>query len=172
VPASGAAEYSDTTETEFFDAVDLALLRCPIEAQSLPFSFTPLPLLHDVISAGWPFGLELPRGFPHEPPMWHLRAFKGYVVTRRALRHLPAAPPGYEISFIPPTGLSGAPLIIGDSAPRAIAGIVLMHHRAVHGDRSMDLGLALDAEELLTLDSKILGGSIAEKLFGRARLVR
>jgi hypothetical protein len=47
-----------------------------------------------------------------------------------------------------------------------------MHHRAEHGDRSMDLGVALDAEELLTLESKILGGSIAEKLFGRARLVR
>jgi hypothetical protein len=56
--------------------------------------------------------------------LWHLRAFKGYVVTRRALRHLPAAPPGYEISFIPPIGLSGAPLMIGDFAPRAIAGIV------------------------------------------------
>ena len=50
--------------------------------------------------------------------------------------------------------------------------MILKHHTAEFGGRQMDLGLALAIEELLTLDSKLLGGSVAERLFRRTRLVR
>ncbi len=36
----------------------------------------------------------------------------------------------------------------------------------------MDLGIALDIEEILTLDSRIVGGSIAERLFRRPKIIR
>ncbi len=50
--------------------------------------------------------------------------------------------------------------------------MVQRHHTAEYLERRMDLGLALDVEELLTLDSRIVGGSIAERLFGRPRIDR
>jgi hypothetical protein len=39
-------------------------------------------------------------------------------------------------------------------------------------ERKMDLGLTLDIEELLTLESRIVGGSIAEILFQQPILKR
>ena len=114
---------------------------------------------------GFAFGLE--------PPVFHIRAFKGYVVNRRELNRLGGCPPGYELSFVPPPGLSGAPFLtyLPDGAP-AVTGIILYHHTAEIGERKMELGLALDIEEILTLESKLSGGSIAERLFRRQQLRR
>jgi hypothetical protein len=159
---------------EVFDHLDLALLRCPtLEAEILPIHFDSLGYLEDVFAAGYPFGFEL------TPPTLHLRAFKGYVVTRRGLDRLPwreddSQSPRrtafYELSFLPPAGLSGAPLLtlrVG-GAP-AVVGVVLGQHRAEQGGSSMQLGLALAIEALLTIESEIIGGSIAELLFQRPR---
>lgn len=89
---------------ELFDDIDVALLHCPgLAADILPFSFMPLPYLADVFCAGFAFGFQ--------PPVFHMRAFKGHIVNRRELDLLKAGPPGYELSFIAPPGLSGAPLV-------------------------------------------------------------
>ncbi len=153
-------------DSEVFAEIDLALLHCPgLQAEILPFNFAPLGFLTDVSAMGFAFGFE--------PPTAHLRAFKGYVVNRRALTILPAEPPGYELSFVPPPGLSGAPLLV--SLPNgydAVTGVILKHHTAEFQERKMELGLALDIEELLTLDSKIIGGSVAEGLFRQPRIQR
>jgi hypothetical protein len=152
-------------DAEVFEHLDLALLVCPnLEAEILPVSFAAQSFLAEVVPYGYPFGLEMPN--------YYLRAFRGHVVTRRSLTILPGAPPGYELSFVPPPGLSGAPLLLPAGGGEAVTGIVLKHHKAEFQDRSMELGLALDIEELLTLDSRILGGSIAERLYGQPRLVR
>jgi hypothetical protein len=151
---------------EVFDDIDLALLYCPnLSAEILPFNFIPLNFLEDVFTMGFPFGFE--------PPVYHLRAFKGHVVTRRRLTNLSAMPPGYELSFVPPPGLSGAPLlkVLPEGSP-VVAGMLLQHHTAEYRERRMELGLALDIEELLTLESRIVGGSIGERVFGRSHLVR
>jgi len=50
--------------------------------------------------------------------------------------------------------------------------MVLKHHTAEYRERRMDLSLALDIEELLTLESRIVGGSIAERPFDRPRIAR
>jgi len=151
---------------ELFENIDLAVLHCPgLQAEILPFNFASLGFLVDVFAMGFAFGFE--------PPVSHLRAFKGYVVNRRALTILPGLPPGYEVSFVPPPGLSGAPLLTSlPSGTIAVTGMILKHHTAEFGDRRMDLGLALDIEEILTLESRILGGSIAERLFRQARVQR
>ncbi len=151
---------------EIFKDIDLAILYCPnLSAEILPFNFSPLNFLMDVFTMGFPFGFE--------PPTYYLRAFKGHVVTRRSLTSLPGDPPGYELSFVPPPGLSGAALLTSSSdGSTMVTGIVLQHHTAEYREQRMDLGLALDIEELLTLESRIANGSIAERIFNRQRLVR
>jgi hypothetical protein len=133
------------SDFEIFDSIDLAILNCiNLSAEILPFNFTPLNFLDDVFTMGFPFGFE--------PPVYHLRAFKGYIVTRRSLTSLPGRPPGYELSFVPPPGLSGAPLLtlLPDGSP-VIKGILLQHHTAEYRERRMELGIALDIEEILTI---------------------
>ena len=158
-------------DADEFPQIDIAILKCPgLEASRLPFDFTPLEYLSEVGAMGFPFGLTLTPGGPH---VQVLRAFKGHVVTRRGLTEYgPVVPPGYETSFVPPPGLSGAPLLsLGSKL--AIKGVVLKEYVAelAHApERKMMLGLALDIEELLTLDSRLVGGSIAEKLFRRDRI--
>ncbi len=151
---------------EVFDGIDLALLHCPnLTADILPFNFNPLNFFMDVGTVGYPFGLERPN--------YYLRAFKGHVVTRRRLKSLPDEPPGYELSFIPPPGLSGAPLLIqSPDGTTAITGMVLQHYITEYRDRRMELGLALDIQELLALSSRLLNGKISEKIFKCAPLVR
>jgi hypothetical protein len=151
---------------ELFEDIDLALLHCPgLQAEILPFNFDPLEFLVDVFAMGFAFGLE--------PPFFHLRAFKGYVVNRRSLTSLRGHPPGYELSFVPPPGLSGAPLLTSfPGGPDAVTGVILQHFTAEFNGRRMELGLALDIGEILTLESKILGGSIAERLFRQTRIRR
>jgi hypothetical protein len=152
-------------DVEVYEHLDLALLRCPnLGAEILPVSFAPQSFLTEVVTYGYPFGLEMPN--------YYLRAFRGHVVTRRTLTILPGAPPGYELSFVPPPGLSGAPLLLPVAGGEMVTGVVLKHHKAEFQDRSMELGLALDIEEVLTLDSRILGGTIAQQLYRRPQLIR
>jgi len=157
-------------DAEVYEDIDLALLHCPnLGAEILPVNFAALTWLTDVVAFGYAFGLEL-ADLPGQPHVYQLRAFKGHVINRRGLTQLRGVPPGYEVSFVPPPGLSGAPLLfsVGDSP--AVTGIVLKHHSAELAGRHMDLGLVLDSEELLTLESRLVGGSIAERLFRRERI--
>jgi len=158
-------------DAETFPDVDLALMLCPnLRAEILPLSFEPLTWLTDVFAIGYAFGLEVAAN-NGEPHVYHLRAFKGHVVTRRGLTHLRGVPPGYELSFPPPPGLSGAALLVPqDETSAAVIGVVLTHHTAELAGRRMDLGLAVDSEELLTIESRLVGGSIAERLFQRKQL--
>jgi hypothetical protein len=155
-------------DAETFPDVDLALMYCPnLHAEVLPFVFEPLSFLADVFAIGYAFGSELAAN-EGEPHVYHLRAFKGHVVTRRGLTKLRGVPPGYELSFVPPPGLSGAALLVQQDNIAAVAGIVQTHHTAELAGRRMELGLAVDSEELLTINSRIVGGSIAERVFQRA----
>lgn len=156
-------------DAEVFPRIDLALLRCSaMKASTLPISVTPLWYLDDVAAFGFAFGLRVSGG--GDPHIFALRAFKGHVVTRRGLTELPGVPPGYEVSFIPPPGLSGAALLLLKPQGPVVSGVVLKHHKAELEERKMELGLALDIEEILTLDSRIVGGSIAERIFKRERV--
>jgi hypothetical protein len=159
------------TDAEEFPLIDVAFLRCPaVDTPKLRFDFATLDYLSEIAAMGFPFGVTM---LSEERGVLILRAFKGHVVTRRGLVELSAlAPPGYETSFVPPPGLSGAPLISFDGKV-AVRGIMLREHTAELGtdpERKMTLGIALDIEELLTLDSRLLGGSVAEKAFLRARI--
>lgn len=159
-------------DSEHFRGIDFVILSCPrLQTPVLQFDFTPLDYLSEVSACGYPFALTLTQ---NGPPVKYLRAFAGTVVTRRGLTELPSVPPGYETSFVPPPGLSGAPLLSLNSGV-AIRGMMLREHVAQleHArERQMTLGIALDIEELLTLQSRIVGGSLAETLFGMRFLDR
>lgn len=159
-------------DAELYKGIDLALMRCPdLGAEILPIDFGALTWLADVFAFGFPFGLEL-ADLPGQPHHYQLRAFKGHVVNRLALRDLPAAPPGYEVSFVPPPGLSGAPLLCSIGNSLAVKGVMLKHRGFEQAGRRMDLGLAVGIEELLTLESKLVGGSIAKQVFQRELIQR
>ncbi len=166
----GRQQVQTVRDEEVFGDIDLALLHCPnLFAEILPFNFAPLGYLTDIAAVGFAFGLEV-NAIEGEPHVHQLRAFKGHVMTRRGLVHLRGVPPGYEVSFVPPPGLSGAPVLLPQGDSLVVTGVVLEQHTAELAGRRMDLGLAIDAEELLTLDSRLVGGSIAEKLFRRSKL--
>jgi len=151
---------------ELFKDIDLAIMYCPnLSAEILPFDFSPLNFLVDVFAMGFPFGFE--------PPTYYLRGFKGHIVTRRTLTSLTGVPAGYELSLIPPPGLSGAALLSNKlDGSTMINGMILRHHIAEYRGYQMVLGIALDIEEILFLESRIVNGSIAERLFNRNRLIR
>ena len=123
-------------DADVFPDIDLALMHCPnLTAEILPMNFEPLDWLTDVFSFGYVFGLEVAAG-PGEEHVYHLRAFRGHVMTRRGLMQLKGVPPGYEVSFVPPPGLSGAALLViqADGAV-AVTGVVLQHHVAELAER-------------------------------------
>ena len=159
-------------DKEEYPAIDFALLKCTgLKTPKLAFDFRPLDYLDEVFACGFPFAITVVQA---EAYAYYLRAFAGHIVTRRGLTELPAIPPGYETTFVPPPGLSGAPLITAGSH-LAIRGIVLKEHIAELAhvpERKMNLGIALDIEELLTIDSRLVGGSVARMIFERDKLDR
>jgi hypothetical protein len=166
------AQVQVVKDADLFPDIDLAILLCPgLTVGKLEFEFRTLPYLATVASLGFPFGLTLNRVPPHT---YILRGFKGNIVTRRGLTELPAVPPGYETSFVAPPGLSGAPLLSMDRREPAVVGMMLREDTLQIGQgdaaRSMKIGIALDIQELLTLDCKFVGGSIAERVFHTDRI--
>lgn len=102
-----------------------------------------------------------------------IRGFKGHIVTRR--RYFKGNTVGfrgtgqptiYELSFVPPQGMSGAPLI------SYVKGLGPQVHGVIFGWDTIRvnrlptcIGIAVDSTELLRHQSRVVGGSIAEKVF-------
>ena len=152
-------------QVEGFDGIDVALLYCP-GLRSLPplhVDFAPLTYFEEVQAIGFPFALE-----PAETGQMVLvlRAFAGHIVTRRTMYHVPGQPAGYELSFIPPPGLSGAPLFVFRNGEPRLCGMVIQNHHIEMFGKAADIGVALDIREFVRLESTIVGGSLGEKVFG------
>lgn len=152
-------------DVELFDEQDLALMVAPAlaDAAVLPYYFEPLYWWTRVRAIGFPFSVDPER------LVLEMRAFEGHVVNRRELYQLPGQPPGYEVSFLAPPGLSGAPLLTEVDGTTAICGMILQQATNETAGVVTSLGIALDISELLCLDSRLLGGSIAQVAFGRPK---
>ncbi len=165
-------EGSVVVDADQFPSVDLTIMKCPAlpSPPTFLYRFQPMDYLQDVAACGFPFGFTLLPGNPPQP-LGILRSFRGNIVTRRGLDALPAVPPGYETSFPAPPGLSGAPLLSIEGEPR-VRGVIVGEFSAntTTTHQPMTLGTAVDIEVLLTLDSKFVGGSVAENLFKKKRL--
>jgi hypothetical protein len=158
------------TDGEVFAPSDLAIMACNITHAAMPVSFDPLAIFDDVQANGFPFGQERMHDV--------IRGFKGHVVTRR--RYLKGNSVGfrgsgqpviYELSFVPPQGMSGAPLVsyVKHSGPM-VHGIIVGWDTIRVNRLPTRIGIAVDSTELLRCDSRLLGGSVAEKVFGIASL--
>jgi len=89
---------------ELVKAIDLAILEAPSLANlpAFPIDFDrKLEFLANASALGFPLAMD--AEFVTCIP----RAFGGHVVRRRELYQLPGQPPGYELSFPAPEGLSG-----------------------------------------------------------------
>jgi hypothetical protein len=153
------------TQAERVDAIDFALLECPSLAHlaPLPIDFDRrLGMLRSASAVGFPVAVE--AEYVHAIA----RGFAGYVVCRRELYHLPGQPPGYELSFSAPQGLSGAPLIsaeLSNGEPFCYGWIVQQGTLGV-GDEKTAVGVAVSVETLLSVNSKMLNRPLAA-LWGR-----
>lgn len=115
------------------------------------------------------------------------RAFQGYVVARNP-RFRPVGMTGepfcvYELSFPAPVGLSGAPLMAGRDSSTRVAGVVIGNAetelvvyrwreeeregnvaRSVEQNEFLKLGVAVAAEEILKMESRLAGSTIEAHL--------
>jgi hypothetical protein len=156
---------------ERFDDVDVALIACKLPAIAvLRWQDPPLRYLDDVSAFGFPYAVDIDEG----PAQFRLsmRAFKGYVITRRTLKSLPGRPPGYEVSASFPAGLSGAPLL--RAAPGipdlVLSGMVVGRGQTEVQGETVAYGEALDVSVLAGLPSAMVGSTLDElRRFEQAR---
>ena len=115
----GKIWYSYITNREIFEANDSAIVECHVErAQSYPWKADMLFLLHDVVSFGYPYGMNQIQ------KQILLRAFKGNI-SMVGFNHNFSGNPHYELSFQVPRGLSGAPLLLWISDTKYICGMAI-----------------------------------------------
>jgi hypothetical protein len=162
-PASDGL-FEVAADWEVFHGVDLALIKCPGFSSTIyEMRFDRLPIFSEVQALGFAYGLD-PEFHNYAP-----RGFLGHVVAGVQLLGWRTQPFAYELSFIPPKGLSGAALEPKGFGPFKASGVVV-GARAVQIEGSTTrLGIAIAAEELLRLSSRIVGGPLA-RMFGRDQL--
>jgi hypothetical protein len=150
-------------DCEVIDSHDVAVLTCKMPAiANLNWQAEPLRLLSDVGAFGFPYALSVEE----EPPLWRLsmRAFKGYVVTRRRIWKLPSQPVGYAVSCPFPKGLSGAPLLRADPGipDLVLVGMVIASGSVEINGEVTAFGEAVDILALQEVASRIIGGTLGD----------
>ena len=136
-----------------------------------------------VSTIGYPYGMHKIE----DQQALTLRAFLGHIVSRLiAFRPIGfTGPPfrAYELSFIAPRGLSGAPLFKGERRNPVIKGLIIGNSESkmmvyqssehireaeettiVEQYETMTLGIAVTAGEILAQHSSLLGVTIGEHL--------
>jgi hypothetical protein len=176
-PESGRFLFRKIREGELLPAFDLAVLKAPPFGKTFRWSAHPVSLLDEVRTFGYPFGFDV------EMEMLNVRGFRGEIVGGQTITRLPGRPPGIELSFACPRGLSGARVISIAADPWRIAGVVVGNEitemevyreeeKLVEGGQekvlikteALHLGLAIRADVVLKLESALLGCRIGEWL--------
>jgi len=160
---------------------------------AFPWFPDPHQPLTPVHTFGYAHGAHYVRG---EPKVIQ-RAFAGHIVSAPDELEIPARPgspfAAFELSFVPPPGLSGAPLLSGDYRSlrgQRVAGMIVGNNTtAIQTYQSKErieetrettiverydtlyLGVAVQAASNLQMSSAMLGGTVAEFLAARQRLV-
>jgi Trypsin-like peptidase domain len=154
-------------DAELFRTIDVALISCPALGDVMP-----LPLDFDRrLAIGDPaYAIGFPMAVDAEWVSIVHRGFTGHVITRREMYHIPGQPPGYELSFYAPQGLSGAPLVSHVGGDHRCYGYIVQQSTISAGRETTPIGIAVDIVSLLALNSKILRGPVAHH-FGREPIV-
>lgn len=108
----------DIDNIQLYEEIDIATFECDVpHINTFELEESKLPLLADVETLGFPYGLE------SEERLINLRAFKGYIVGNHyGFNRLVGSPSISELSFHCPRGLSGAPVF---SKQNKIVGVVI-----------------------------------------------
>lgn len=149
------------SDSEIIESIDLGIFRCPAfeRLQPMPIDFShALGTFSPVSALGYPFSID------HDYLTMVHRGFIGHVVAFRRFYQLLAQPFGYELSFMTPPGMSGAPLIGESNGSSYGYGYIIQQSTTIIRGERVDLGLAVAIDVLLGIESKVVGGSIA-KLF-------
>jgi len=149
---------------ELVKAIDLAILEAPSLAKlpAFPIDFDrKLEFLANASALGFPLAMD--AEFVTCIP----RAFGGHVVRRRELYQLPGQPPGYELSFPAPEGLSGAPLVSTHYGKAFCYGYIIQQSTLGIGDHRAAVAIAVDVDVLLSVKTKYTSSGALAQLFGR-----
>jgi hypothetical protein len=176
-PQTGRINLHKVTDAEVLDAHDLAVLEARPFGRSFRWTSEGFALQDGVHSFGYP------HGFDPDSEAINIRAFRGSIVGGSTIRELPARPPGLEVSFPCPRGLSGAPLIRNDPKPNRVVGVILANHitemdvytekeTTKEGEReqvfikteALHLGIAIRADVVCAVESRLLGCTIGDWL--------
>lgn len=157
----GDIKVSSVPDCEVFSGVDVALLSCPALSELVPLSLDfdhQLEMLDPAYSIGFPWSLD-PEWITVVP-----RALRGHIVTRRELYQLRSQPPGYELSFQAPKGMSGAPLVSHVRGSQCCYGYIVQ--QATIGESVF--GIAVDISVLLGLRTNVQNRGVVAEAFARS----
>ena len=188
----GQVDVIPITAAEAATDIDFGMLHADISPTPMPWVSKPMPERIDVWAEGYGFG------FDPERKKLVGRFLKGYVVSRQTYENwsefdrnrtgTPDRPfAAYELSFMVPSGQSGAPLVwTSPSGLNAIIGVVTGNSMASMGtiDSSetigdtekverfehhnyLHLGAAISTESLLFQKSAIRGKTVIDHFEGR-----
>lgn len=171
--------FTQGLERESLESIDVGIVRASLPgAKTVGWSSSELAMLSEVQAIGFPYALDSLNS------RLYIRSFKGHIVSARTWPELPAKPRAYELSFPCPRGLSGSPLWVpGTGSEYHVGGLVVgnvitdmiidsVKETITDGSNTtlyerveaLHLGLAIQTNEIVTHDSKLLGMSIGEYL--------
>ena len=165
------------TDHEVITDYDIGFVKAEIpEAKATRWDFDELPMSHDIQTVGFPHALDLSN------LVIGIRAFKGYIISRRTFYRFPSNPRCYELSFHCPRGLSGAPLFAEQQTEARVKGVVIGNESAemlvysgkeciketketiVERYETTQFGIAIQTRSLQHVKSTVLGSSLLEYL--------
>jgi hypothetical protein len=174
---SNIANFVVATDTEVFDINDSGIIVCEIKrARSLKWQSQSLDMLTDIFSCGYPYGWD-PASF-----QLMTRSFKGHIVRAGTYAKFNSRPACYELSYMCPRGLSGAPLmtngreirIVGVVIGNDMTDMIVSSFKETEFDgakiatyeksETMHLGIAMQVGTFMNINSRILNGTIRNYL--------
>jgi len=139
-----------------------------------------LPMLSTVHATGFPYALNLP-----DEGSIQIRSFCGTITSVTIWPKFKSKPGIYELSFLAPRGLSGAPLCRGNKIVGVVYGnrsieMTVFSETEVNKDgdettvfekiESFRIGLALQTEPIMNIESDLLKCTVGEHLKKHALL--
>jgi hypothetical protein len=151
---------------------DIAVLYCQagVVTELDTWLATRAQLLTDLSSFGYPHAVTRAHDRDHFEIVF--RGYKGYVITIRGFDRLPNKPAVYEISCPFPEGLSGGPVMLEHEGRIVVAGVVIGSETVTYGGVDQTVGIAMIADEIVSLTSERLGGPLGAALRLNAAVVQ
>jgi V8-like Glu-specific endopeptidase len=174
----GVMSFVEWKYSEMYDNIDVGLIQANIPREK-PYKWlgNKLAMLNDVSITGYAFGLD------DEHSEILIRSYKGHISMVGYFHKLKGSPSHYELSYMCPRGISGAPLIYIHENMPFICGMSIGSERTsmvVYSEKetnnegnitshynieeALHRGIAIQTEALLEIDSKLIGKNLKEYL--------